>query len=352
MTDWMIYGATGYTGRLIAEAAAACGHRPLLAGRSAEKLKKLAQRLNLDYVVFRVDPIPDLKAYGVRLVLNCAGPFVNTAVPIQKACLAAGMHYLDITVETPVFERTLTFDAEARERGIVMMSGVGFDTIPADCLASYVVERVPDATSLEIMLDLRLLRGELGFTSGTLKSIMGMLPAGIRVRRDGSPQSYDLGTHGKLFCFPDGPRRVVPVPCGDVCNIYHATGIPNITAYIALPDWAWFGLRYGGALAQFALRSSALRHGLRLPIERLIHGPSEQRRHTVRALVGARAVNKHGHGAGAWLETSEPYRFSVSAALRTVEQVLVRRLQGALTPSMAFGADFVLGIDGARRWDS
>ncbi|MBX3064178.1 MAG: saccharopine dehydrogenase NADP-binding domain-containing protein [Anaerolineae bacterium] len=353
MTNWMIYGATGYTGRLIAEAAVERGHKPLLAGRSADKLHKLAQRLNLDYVVFRLDEQPSLADYEVNLVLNCAGPFVNTATSMQQACLAAGVHYLDITVETSVVEQTLALDAEARQRGIMMMSGVGFDTIPADCLAKYVSDQVPGATSLEIVLDFQLMqRGELGFTSGTLKSIMGILPAGVRVRRNGSPMSFDLGAHGKVISFPDGPRRVVPVPCGDVCTVYHATGIPNITAYIALPDWVCYGLRIGGGLAQFALRSALLRRGLRVPIERLVRGPSESRRQRVRALVGARAFDSNGHSAGAWLETLEPYHFSVSAALLTVEQVLARPFAGALTPSMAFGADFVLEIAGARRWNS
>lgn len=352
MTDWMLYGATGYTGRLIAEAAVARGHKPLLAGRSADKLKALAQRLGLQYTVFRVDDVPALNRCDVGLVLNCAGPFVNTALPIQRACLDSHTHYLDITVETSVFEQTLAFDPEARAQDIVMMSGVGFDTIPADCLAKHVADRVPGVKSLELFLDLRLLRGELGFTSGTIKSIMGVVSAGVRVRRDGLLVSFDLGAHGKVMEFPDGPRRVVPVPCGDVCTVYHATGIPNITAYIALPTWASRGLRYGGGLAQVALASTALRYGLRGPIERFVRGPSESRRRSVRALVGARASDGNGHSATAWLETSEPYRFSVASALLTVEQVLARNYRGALTASMAFGADYVLEIDGARRWDT
>jgi short subunit dehydrogenase-like uncharacterized protein len=351
MNDWMIYGATGFTGQLITEAAVTRGHRPLLAGRSAAKLKPLAQQFKLDYTVFAVDAIPSLRDLNVGLVLNCAGPFVDTALPMQRACLVSGAHYLDITVETTVFAQTLTFDAEARARGIVLMSGVGFDIIPTDCLAKYVADRLPSATSLEIVLDLRFLQGELGFTAGTLKSIMGMLPDGVSVRRNGKLVPFTLGAHGKTVGFPDGPRRVVPAPCGDVCTTYLTTGIPNITTYIALPDLAWYGLRLGGALAQRALQHQFLRRGLRAPIERLVRGPSEARRMHTRAFVGARAIDGVGRSAEAWLETSEPYHFSAAASVRTVEKVLARHCVGALTPSMAFGADFVLEIDGARRWD-
>ena len=55
MADWMIYGATGYTGQLVAEEAVQRGHKPLLAGRTESKLKKLAERLNLEYVVAPLD---------------------------------------------------------------------------------------------------------------------------------------------------------------------------------------------------------------------------------------------------------------------------------------------------------
>lgn len=349
MHDWMIYGATGYTGQLVAGVALERGHRPLLAGRSTEKLKPLARKLGLDYVVFGLEKPPLLSQYGVNLLLNCAGPFIYTADPLQQACLRARVHYLDLTVETSVFEQTLTHNAAAQDRGIVMMSGAGFNIIPTDCLAKLVTDQVESATVLEIFLDLRLLRGELGVTSGTLKSMLEMLPSGVRARQDGLMTSYGLGSHGKQIGFPDGVRRVMPVPCGDACTGYLTTGIPNITAYIALPTWTWYGLRYAGRLVQQILHNTALRRWLRRPLERLVHGPSEARRSSVRALIGARAVGPDGQSASAWLETLEPYYFSALAALHTVEQVFVQPLRGATTPSMAFGANYVWGIEGVRQ---
>src|ERR1700736_994826 len=98
--SWLIYGATGYTGELIARHAAAnAAQRPILAGRNRAAVERLASELGCAQRVFALDAPQQLarQLEGVRLVLNCAGPFVRTAEPLMDACLAAGAHYLDIT---------------------------------------------------------------------------------------------------------------------------------------------------------------------------------------------------------------------------------------------------------------
>ena len=114
MHNWMIYGANGYTGELIAREAVKRGQRPVLAGRNAEAIGKLAGELECQGRVFGLDRI-DLS--GVAAVVHCAGPFIRTSKPMVDACLAAGMHYLDITGEISVFEAVLARDAEAKARG-------------------------------------------------------------------------------------------------------------------------------------------------------------------------------------------------------------------------------------------
>src|SRR5947209_12867090 len=142
---WMIYGANGYTGRLIAEAAKQRGEAPVLAGRTAEKVRPLADSLGLPWRAFELDRA-DLR--GIALVLHCAGPFSATSKPMVDACLLARAHYLDITGEVEVFEAVLARDQEARDRGVVLLPGVGFDVVPSDCLAAMLKEKLPSATSL------------------------------------------------------------------------------------------------------------------------------------------------------------------------------------------------------------
>src|SRR6266550_6648973 len=144
---WMIYGANGYTGQLIAELANNHGEKPILAGRNAAKVRALAEKLGLPWRAFALDR-PDLR--DIELVLHCAGPFSATSRPMVDACLLARAHYLDITGEIDVFESVLGRDEEARQRGIVLLPGAGFDVVPSDCLAALLKQRLPSATKLEL----------------------------------------------------------------------------------------------------------------------------------------------------------------------------------------------------------
>ena len=103
----LIYGATGYTGKLIAEMAKKQGFSPLLGGRNPQKLKQLSETLNLEYRAVALDNKPALLdvVSAMDCVLHIAGPFSGTAAPMVEACLEAQTHYLDITGEIAVFER-------------------------------------------------------------------------------------------------------------------------------------------------------------------------------------------------------------------------------------------------------
>src|SRR4051794_8227576 len=124
MPGWMIYGANGYTGELIAREAVRRGHRPILAGRHAGKIEPLANELGCEARVFGLGE-PQLD--DIELVLHCAGPFVHTAMPMVRACLTTGAHYLDITGELGVFEQIFARDGEAKRANVTLLPGVGFD---------------------------------------------------------------------------------------------------------------------------------------------------------------------------------------------------------------------------------
>jgi short subunit dehydrogenase-like uncharacterized protein len=345
----MLYGASGYTGRLIAEEAVRRGHRPLLAGRSREKLAPLAERLGLDMVVAGLDDVRTLvtSLEGLPLVLHSAGPFVRTSEPMVQACLATGTHYLDITGEIPVFENTFRHDAEARSRGICLMSGVGFDVVPTDCLARYVAERVPGAHELELAIS----AGSQA-SPGTTKSALGQLPQGGLVRRGGALQPWPIGKGLRRVRFSDVERTVAPIPWGDLVTAWHTTGIPNITAYMALPRGVARFLRFTYPLLKRVLAVDAVRLGAERLIEARVQGPDETARQEHRSHIWAEARAADGRRAQAWLDIPEGYAFTAVAAVRAVEETLARKPQGAQTPAGAFGADFVLSIEGCQRLDA
>src|SRR4051812_19190014 len=116
MSGFLIYGANGYTGSLLAREAARRGLRPILAGRNASALAALAAELAVEHRVFSLDDSSAVDAGldGARVVLHCAGPFAHTSRAMADACLRTRTHYLDITGEEGVFESLALRDAEAR----------------------------------------------------------------------------------------------------------------------------------------------------------------------------------------------------------------------------------------------
>jgi short subunit dehydrogenase-like uncharacterized protein len=355
MPDWMIYGATGYTGRLVAEEAVRRGYKPLLVGRSEGKLKKLAGSLNLEYAVAPIDDPTLLEAVvrRVKLVYHAAGPFVRTSQPMLRACLAAGAHYLDITGETQVYQNIYQYDSAAQEKGITLLPGVGFDFLPGDCLVKYVADQLPDATHLTTAVDM-LGSSIMGCISGgTAQSLLEILHhVGSVARRDRQLVPIPLGAEAQRFQFPSGKHLAMPIPWGDLETGYRTTGIPNMTSYLTLPPILIRLSRLTGGLLVRLLHVDAVRNTMSALVGRILTGPSESARKLGRSYLYAQVRNAKGETREAWLETIESYQFTAVASIPVVERVLDGVSRGALTPSLAFGADFVLNIAGTRHYDS
>lgn len=103
----MIYGATGYTGKLVAKEAKRQGLNPLLAGRNEAKVKAVAEPLGFEYRAFGLDnnAAMDAALSEVQAVLHIAGPFSKTSKPMLDACLRTKRHYLDITARSTCWKR-------------------------------------------------------------------------------------------------------------------------------------------------------------------------------------------------------------------------------------------------------
>ena len=181
-SDFMLYGCTGYVGQAVAELAVEQGLRPMLAGRDAAKVSGQAQELGLEARSFEVDSAPALDSAlrEVPVVLNCAGPYIYTALPIVEGCLRSGTHYLDLTGEAPVYDSIAGHDDEAKSQGVMLLPGVGFDLVPTDCLAAHLQRRLPTATHLMLAFHSQ---GPAGLPPGTLNTLVEMIPYGSNKQR-------------------------------------------------------------------------------------------------------------------------------------------------------------------------
>lgn len=125
MKKLMIYGATGYTGRMAAQHAAAAGTPLILAGRNEAALASLAASLDMEYRVFALDDAAAIERalHGVAVLLNCAGPFAGTAAILMRAGIRHGVHYLDVAAELDGYRLAEVLDAEASIRVAMHVSG-------------------------------------------------------------------------------------------------------------------------------------------------------------------------------------------------------------------------------------
>jgi len=344
---WMLYGATGYTGELVAREAVRRGERPILAGRNRAAVERLAAELRLPSRVFALDDA-DAVERGlagpprVAAVLHCAGPFVQTSPPMVRACLAAGAHYLDITGELGVFEAVLAQGPAAREAGVVLLPGVGFDVVPSDCLAA----RLADALADAVELDLAFAADRGTFSRGTLKTMVENLPQTGAVRRGGRivpvPIAYDV----REIEFSCGRRWAMTIPWGDVATAYHTTGIPNIRVYTAATPRAVRRARRLGTVAPL-LAWRPLKRLLQQAIGLGVTGPTPAARAAARVCLWGEARNAAGDRVTATLETPEAYRLTAESAVESVLRVIAGSVRpGSWTPGRAFGPHFAAELPG------
>jgi short subunit dehydrogenase-like uncharacterized protein len=342
--NWMIYGAYGFTGKLILDEALQRGHRPLLAGRSAEKLLPLAERFGLEARVINLEDERKLRSElaAVDLVFHSAGPYSQTSRPMLAACLETQTHYLDITGELPVFQHTLSLNTEAQNAGVCLVSGAGFDVVPTDCLAVHLAQRVDQPQHLELAI--AGMGG--GISSGTLKSGIEIFAGGGLARRKGELVQLPMGSGLMEVRLRNRTLTMMPGPLGDLITAYASTGIPNITAYMGQNARTVPLVRIFGPMLHALLQNNRLRRWLQLAAGRFAQGPSREAQFAHRSFAWGRVIGIDGNSVEAALEMPETYRFTALAAVRAVEHVLEHAPTGALTPAQAFGVDFVKAIPG------
>jgi short subunit dehydrogenase-like uncharacterized protein len=133
----VLFGATGYTGRLTADALVARGERPVLAGRNAERLEQMASELGggLDTAVADVADPPSVCALlePGDVMLATVGPFARFCDAAAEAAIDAGAHYVDSTGEPAFIRRVFEhFGPRAERAGIGMLTAFGWDWVPGN----------------------------------------------------------------------------------------------------------------------------------------------------------------------------------------------------------------------------
>lgn len=317
----LIYGATGYTGRLILEEAIRLQLPIVIGGRDAASVIALARECNLESRVFATADAARFLT-GCAVLLNCAGPFASTAPDLISACLQTGVDYLDITAELGTYQIAESLAERARESGVMLLPGVGWDVVPSDCLALHVARQTSHAKRIRLAL-----KHYGGFSRGSVRSAQtafaqGALKRtteGLRAMLDSSARSFDFGA---------GLERCVPVPLGDIVTAWHSTGIADIEEFFAMDE------------------TSAPPAG---DFESMPAGPSEEERASGRSFVVAQVETTHGDVITAGIETLSGYSFTQKSAPLIAQRVLSGiRKPGFATPASLLGADFVLSVPGSR----
>lgn len=342
---FLLYGAYGYTGELVAREAVDRGLDPILAGRDGDALRELGRELRCSVREFGL-AIPETVADSVRdveAVLNCAGPFAATAAPLVDACLEAGTDYLDVTGEFGVFAELADRGDEAAAAGTTLLPGVGFDVVPTDCLAARLVERLPDATSLALGFD-----ADGAVSRGTARTAIRGLGEGTVVREGDRLIRLPIASRTREIDFGRGTRSAMAVPWGDVVTAAHTTGVSDVTVYAALHPRLVRLIRLSRPFGP-VLGTRPIRYLLDRVVSARVDGPSAAERAKNRVFVWGEARTTNGETAVARLETPDPYDLTVGASLAAVKRVRAGDApDGFTTPASAFGAGFVDVVDGVE----
>ena len=346
---WLIYGAYGFTGRMIVEEAIRRGHRPVLAGRDAKRLRELADRTGLPHMVIRLDDARQLHAQisAHSLVLNAAGPFTETGRPLIEASLATRVPYLDVSGEISHLRFVSDLDQRARNAGVALLTGAGFGATFGDCLARHVAERLPDATHLRLSID----AANAQSTAAVRRTTLGVLAEGGYAVEGGKWRSRPLGHAAWTVSDGSEVASFASAPLGELAAVQGWAKAANIVVGRPMAASAARQLRLLSPLIKSALRIGPLREWLGRSKGNDAPVAAPEPAGGWRSRIWAEAWNARGERVTARLETGEGYAATARATIVNAEALAAANLRGAFTPASAFGADHVLKVPGVSRVD-
>jgi short subunit dehydrogenase-like uncharacterized protein len=244
----VLFGATGYTGARTAEAMVGRGLRPVLAGRDAQRLAALAQRLGgLETVVAQVTDRESVAALVGRgdVLVTTVGPFTELGTPAVAAAAEAGAVYLDSTGEPPfiraVHER---WGPVAERSGAALLTAFGNDYVPGVLAGALALRAAGEGAD---RVDVGYFMTGLGkgrpFSRGTLRSLAGIATQPLYAWREGALRTEPAGARMRTFDVAGRPRPGVTIGASEQFALPRiAPGLRTVDVYLG-----WFG-RAGSAV--------------------------------------------------------------------------------------------------------
>ncbi len=335
----MLYGANGYSAKLILEELLKHGIKPILAGRNSSVID-LAEEKDLESRIF------DLRDFNIirdnlddiHTLLNCAGPFIYTAPTLIKIALETETNYLDITGEIEVFEYAWSRSEDAKRKNLVILPGVGFDIVPTDCLAKRLAEQMTDAVELKLGFK----NENVGISRGTLLTTLERSFESGLIREDGKLINSDFGEKTVQFKRSGLTFNGVSIPWGDVFSAYYSTGIPNISAFVHLDKFLFDQKNLLFSLRNI-LSNRIVKNLASTAIKNFSSGPGEEERERGRVFIWGRVKNELHEMHEECYEVMESYtltgKSAAESAVRILNEDIIHR--GTVTPSLAFGSEFL-----------
>jgi short subunit dehydrogenase-like uncharacterized protein len=348
-----VYGATGYTGRLVTAELVEAGAELVLSGRNRRKLDALAQNTEGEVAVREatLDDPASLRALlaDCAVVVDCAGPFVRYGEPVLATAVETRTHYLDTTGEQPymklAFER---YSSSASDAGVAVIPAMGFDYVPGDMIASLTAEGMGELDEVTLHYCWQ------GFvpSQGTARTTLEIISDPGVEWRDGIWQTAQGGVNRGAYEFPApvGRRGMIRYPAGEQITVPRHIPTRNVRTTINASAFASEKLAPLFAVmmrpAGLAMRTP-LKRVAQAAVSRLPEGPSAEQREGMRSMIVCLA--KRGEVQRLGVVTCRDVYGLTAAAIRQGAMIAAGpdfQGRGALAPSQAFDPkDFLAGLD-------
>lgn len=342
----IVYGAYGYTGKLISNQLKDKIQDVLLSGKNENKLRTLSDNTGFSFLAIDLQNKKNLTELfsQTEIVINAAGPFINTCCQIIEACIESKSHYIDINGDIKVFEIIKSYGEKATQAGVMILSGAGFDIVPSDCLAVKLKKMMTNPTHLKIAFA----TSGGGISHGTALTVLGRIGEKALKREDGKLKQISMGKNSMWVDFGEAKKFTINMSWGDVSTAYTSTGIENIETYMAVKPKIYYFLKLQ-FIFNWLLRLGIVRNMIKNYIDKNIVGPNEISREKAYSLFYAEIKNSSGHTMSARLKTDEGYNLTAKATVLIAKKVLNNDFKiGYQTPAKAYSENLIFEIEGTE----